>query len=203
MGNRRTFFLSCAQFENYSYQVYAHKETCSEELRVERSVAGSLRQVVLPPTQGNSSRSSSTHSPKLELSWGSTLYHINDLPFNINSLPDVYTQFRKSVEAKCTVQGCIRLLKSLGPPPSIDDWGIIPSIKHLGLHLEKTTKGMRFMGGEAAALGRVTEYFWKKDLLKCIRRRGIRNEMLDLITRPSFLHGLLQEVSLLDSYMKR
>ncbi|XP_038998248.1 cryptochrome DASH, chloroplastic/mitochondrial-like isoform X2 [Hibiscus syriacus] len=159
-----------------AHTVYAHKETCSEELQVERSVARSLRQVVLPPTQGNSSRSSLSHSPKLELSWGGTLYHLDDLPFNINSLPDVYTQFRKSVEAKCTIRGCIKLPKSLGPPPSIDDWGIIPSIEQLGLHLEKTTKGMRFMGGEAAALGRVTEYFWKKDLLKIYKET--RNGML-------------------------
>ncbi|GMJ05256.1 cryptochrome 3 [Hibiscus trionum] len=159
-----------------AHTVYAHKETCSEELQVERLVAKSLRQIVLSPAQGKSSRSSSTHNPKLELLWGSTLYHLDDLPFSIDSLPDVYTQFRKSVEAKCAIRGCIRLPKSLGPPPSIDDWGTIPSIEQLGLHSEKTTKGMRFLGGEAAALGRVTEYFWKKDLLKIYK--DTRNGML-------------------------
>ncbi|KAL4297864.1 hypothetical protein GQ457_12G019590 [Hibiscus cannabinus] len=159
-----------------AHTVYAHKETCSEELQVERLVARSLRHVVLPPAQGKSSRSSSNHNPKLELLWGSTLYHLDDLPFSINSLPDVYTQFRKSVEAKCAIRGCIRLPKSLGPPPSIDDWGIIPSIEQLGLHSQKIRKGMRFLGGEAAALGRVTEYFWKKDLLKIYK--DTRNGML-------------------------
>ncbi|KHG11724.1 Cryptochrome DASH, chloroplastic/mitochondrial [Gossypium arboreum] len=134
-----------------AHTVYAHKETCSEELQVERSVARGLRQVVLSTAQGNSSRSSSTHSPKLQLIWGSTLYHLDDIPFSVGSLPD-------SVEAKCTIRGCIRLPTSLGPPPSVDDWGIIPSV----------VKGMRFLGGETAALSR--------DLLKIYKET--RNEML-------------------------
>lgn len=36
-----------------------------------------------------------TVSPKLVLVWGSTMYHVDDLPFSTNNLPDVYTQFRK------------------------------------------------------------------------------------------------------------
>ncbi|XP_017982690.1 PREDICTED: cryptochrome DASH, chloroplastic/mitochondrial [Theobroma cacao] len=159
-----------------AHTVYAHKETCSEELQVERLVTRGLRGVVLSPAQGNSTSSSSTHNPKLELIWGSTMYHLDDLPISISSLPDVYTQFRKSVEAKCAIRGCIRLPKSLGPAPSIDDWGHVPSIEQLGLQSEKATKGMRFLGGETAALSRVSEYFWKKDSLKVYKET--RNGML-------------------------
>ncbi|KAK8597386.1 hypothetical protein V6N13_094800 [Hibiscus sabdariffa] len=43
----------------------------------------------------------------------------------------------QSVGAKCAIRNCIKLAKSLGPPPSIDDWGIIPSIEQLGLESEK------------------------------------------------------------------
>ncbi|XP_022729224.1 cryptochrome DASH, chloroplastic/mitochondrial isoform X1 [Durio zibethinus] len=176
-----------------AHTVYAHKETCSEELQVERLVVRGLRRVVLSPAQGNSTNSSSTNNPKLELIWGSTMYHLDDLPFSVSSLPDVYTQFRKSVEAKCTIRGCIRHPKSLGPPPNIDDWGSIPSIEQLGLHLEKATKGMLFLGGETAALSRVTEYFWKKDLLKTYKET--RNGMLgpDYSTKfsPWFASGSL------------
>ena len=32
---------------------------------------------------------------KLELIWGSTMYHKDDLPFDVLDLPDIYTQFRK------------------------------------------------------------------------------------------------------------
>ncbi|KAF8389445.1 hypothetical protein HHK36_026140 [Tetracentron sinense] len=100
-----------------AHTVYAHKETCSEEVNIERLVSRGLRQVVIPqrgPTNQN------PQNPKLELIWGSTMYHIDDLPFNPGSLPDVYTHFRKG------------------------------------------DKGMCFVGGEGAALGRVNEYFWKK-----------------------------------------
>lgn len=33
---------------------------------------------------------------KLQLVWGTTMYHLDDLPFDATSLPDMYTQFRKA-----------------------------------------------------------------------------------------------------------
>uniref|UniRef100_A0A0D9WSW6 Cryptochrome DASH n=1 Tax=Leersia perrieri TaxID=77586 RepID=A0A0D9WSW6_9ORYZ len=115
-----------------AHTVYAHKETCSEELLVERLVRESLEQVVI--SQGGAANQKKPRNPKLQLIWGATLYHIDDLPFSVNNLPDVYTQFRKS------------------------------------------EKGMHFVGGESAALGRVHEYFWKKDQLKVYKET--RNGML-------------------------
>ncbi|KAK8553648.1 hypothetical protein V6N13_062445 [Hibiscus sabdariffa] len=47
--------------------------------------------------------------------------------------------WHESVGAKCAIRDCIKLAKSLGPPPSIDDWGIIPSIEQLGLQSEKAS----------------------------------------------------------------
>ncbi|KAK4364867.1 hypothetical protein RND71_016225 [Anisodus tanguticus] len=68
-----------------AHTVYSQKETCSEEVNAEKLVTRNL--------QGNEPRSINT--TKLELVWGSTMYHIDDLPFDCESLPDVYTQFRK------------------------------------------------------------------------------------------------------------
>ncbi|KAH9760048.1 cryptochrome DASH [Citrus sinensis] len=155
-----------------AHAVYAQKETCSEELNVERLVRKNLQQVVL----SSQSNDKSTNHPQLKLIWGTTMYHLDDIPFDHSSLPDVYTQFRKSIEAKCTVRGCIRIPSSFGPPPSVVDWGSVPLIEQLELHSPKVSKGMRFVGGESAALGRVNEYFWKKDLLKVYKET--RNEML-------------------------
>ncbi|XP_059459906.1 cryptochrome DASH, chloroplastic/mitochondrial isoform X1 [Corylus avellana] len=155
-----------------AHTVYAHKETCSEELNVERLVSKALRQVVLQQSLG----SSKTHNPKLQLIWGTTMYHIDDLPFDPCCLPDVYTQFRKSVEAKCAIRGCIKTPTFLGPPPSVSDWGCVPSVDQLGVHSHNVSKGMKFVGGESAALGRVNEYFWKKDLLRIYKET--RNGML-------------------------
>ena len=39
----------------------------------------------------------------------------------------------QAVEAKCKVRSCIKIPASLGPPPSIDDWGCVPSIEDCGL----------------------------------------------------------------------
>lgn len=75
-----------------SSQVYAQKETCSEELNIERLVSKGLQRVMPEP----SSESSNAHNPKLQLIWGTTMYHIDDLPYDAGSLPDVYTQFRKA-----------------------------------------------------------------------------------------------------------
>uniref|UniRef100_A0A803PB08 Cryptochrome DASH n=1 Tax=Cannabis sativa TaxID=3483 RepID=A0A803PB08_CANSA len=83
----------------------------------------------------------------------------------------------QAVESKCSIRGCIKMPASLGPPPpSIGDWGCIPSTESLGLSSQDVSKGMKFVGGESAALSRVYEYFWKKDLLK--KYKETRNGML-------------------------
>ncbi|KAJ4707670.1 Cryptochrome DASH chloroplastic/mitochondrial [Melia azedarach] len=155
-----------------AHTVYAQKETCSEEINVERLVRKNLQQVVL----SSQSEDKFLNHPKLQLIWSATLYHMDDIPFNPGTLPDVYTQFRKSVEAKCIVRGCVRIPTSLGPPPSVGDWGSIPSVDQLGLQLQKVSRGMKFVGGESAALSRVHEYFWKQDLLSVYKET--RNGML-------------------------
>ncbi|KAI3854905.1 hypothetical protein MKX03_009063 [Papaver bracteatum] len=163
-----------------AHTIYAHKETCSEELLVERLVKKGLQGVSLQP-EGSTSTSRNPTNVKLELIWGSTMYHIDDLPFNTSNLPDIYTQFRKSVESKCAIRGCFKLPPTIGPLPSTDigkigGWGDVPSLDQLGVVHVEAKKGMYFVGGESAALGRVYEYFWKKDLLKVYKHT--RNGML-------------------------
>ncbi|KAH9798511.1 cryptochrome DASH [Citrus sinensis] len=46
---------------------------------------------------------------------------------------------RLSIEAKCTVRGCIRIPSSFGPPPSVVDWGSVPLIEQLELHSPKAS----------------------------------------------------------------
>ncbi|XP_004501253.1 cryptochrome DASH, chloroplastic/mitochondrial [Cicer arietinum] len=159
-----------------AHTVYAQKETCSEEVNVERSVSRCLQQVGVPSEESVGAPTTSNSHPKLQFVWGTTMYHHGDLPFDVSCLPDVYTQFRKAIEAKCTVRSCIKLPASLGPPPAIEDWGCLPSLEQLGLYSQNVSKGMKFVGGETAALSRVYEYFWKKDLLKVYKET--RNGML-------------------------
>uniref|UniRef100_A0A2P2IQF5 Cryptochrome DASH n=1 Tax=Rhizophora mucronata TaxID=61149 RepID=A0A2P2IQF5_RHIMU len=161
-----------------AHTVYAHKKTCSEELYVERLVSKGLRQVQLPASSENSTSTSQTaaRSPRLQLVWGGTMYHMDDLPFSAANLPDVYTQFRKSVEARTAVRGCVRIPVSLAPPLDVEDWGCVPLINQLGLQPQEVGRGMIFHGGESAALSRVFEYFWENDLLKTYKET--RNGML-------------------------
>ncbi|KAL6533736.1 Myosin-3 [Orobanche hederae] len=143
--------------EHGAHTIYPQKETCSEELFVERRVSENLRKFEFS---------------KLELIWGLTMYHIDDLPSDCVSLPDVYTRFRKSVESESVIRSCIKVPASLGPTPDVKDWGCVPEISSLC----NAGKGMAFAGGESAALSRVHEYFWKKDLLRVYK--VTRNGML-------------------------
>nr|CAB3471077.1 unnamed protein product [Digitaria exilis] len=150
---------SCSEPKNKSVvlylQIYAHKETCSEELLVERLVRKGLEQVQI--TQGGAPGQKKPLNPRLQLIWGATMYHIDDLPFTVNNLPDVYTQFRKA--------GTFFANSSLF---SRCDGTVFSSLQ--------SEKGMHFTGGENAALGRVHEYFWKKDQLRVYKET--RNGML-------------------------
>ncbi|KAF8036694.1 hypothetical protein BT93_C2413 [Corymbia citriodora subsp. variegata] len=175
-----------------AHTVYAQKETCSEELGVERRVCKGLHLVALSSVSTSNELSGMDSSidakpqhasgisfkmgPRLNLIWGSTMYHIDDLPFSTDHLPDVYTQFRKSAESKCRIRDCVKVPKYLGPAPSTNDWGCVPTLKQLGLSLDQVKLGMRFSGGESAALSRVHEYFWKKDLLSTYKKT--RNGMV-------------------------
>ncbi|XP_074286827.1 cryptochrome DASH, chloroplastic/mitochondrial [Silene latifolia] len=154
-----------------AHTIYAQTETCSEEVNIEIRVQKGLHKLLDQSTAQNGAKAT-----KLKLVWDSTLYHLDDLPFDAHDLPDVYTQFRKSVESKCKIRGCIKIPASLGPPPEIEDWGAIPSVDQLGLHYEKADRGLVIIGGESASLCRVHEYFWKKDLVKTYKET--RNGML-------------------------
>ncbi|CAI9094855.1 OLC1v1030661C1 [Oldenlandia corymbosa var. corymbosa] len=154
-----------------AHTVYAQKETCSEELNVEQLVARNLKLVT-----SSASESNSIYGTRLKLIWGGSMYHIDDLPFDCKILPDVYTQFRKSVEFKSKVRGSVKLPSALGPPPQVGDWGCFSEISQFAVEIPKVDRGMRFLGGESAGLSRLHEYFWNKDLLGIYKET--RNGML-------------------------
>lgn len=79
------FVLIFHSHTGHYMQVFAHKETCSEETAVETRVKRNL--AIL---EGGSKL-----GVRLDFVWGGTLYHLDDLPFSPTELPDVYTQFRK------------------------------------------------------------------------------------------------------------
>jgi deoxyribodipyrimidine photo-lyase len=69
----------------HAQAVFAKAETAYEEISTERQVQHALLK------QGCTLNTYYTH----------TLYHPQDLPFEIANMPDVFTQFRQIIEKKC------------------------------------------------------------------------------------------------------
>lgn len=87
VGSASVIIPSIAKALNAS-AVFKHSEPCHEEQAIEEETSKRLGEI------------------PLKLSWGAqTLYHCDDLPFDYKkSLPNVYTQFRRKVEEKCSVR---------------------------------------------------------------------------------------------------
>jgi len=176
--------------KGYKMKVVYQDEVCSEE----RAIESEVKQVF----------------DSGEAIWGSTLYDLKELPYSdgLVDLPDTFTPFRTKVEKKCTIQMPLTVPKNL-PFPSTEDFPIMkdyltymPSLSDLGYTDEqiKTVEGsddrgiVKFRGGETAALARVQDYIWDKDLLKVYFET--RNGMLtteDYSTKfaPWLAHGNL------------
>ena len=65
---------------------------------------------------------------KLKSFWGHTLYHPDDLPFEIQKLPELFTNFRKDVENNSTVNPTFLIPKKLPSLPKIDAQNVIITI---------------------------------------------------------------------------
>jgi deoxyribodipyrimidine photo-lyase len=142
-------------------QVYYHKEAAPEERLVEDELENKLfKQKVT-----------------VKSFWGHTLFHPEDLPFPLKRLPELFTDFRKSVERESTVRSCIDAPRKINPITPIPHTQL-PAINELGLaEIEPDNRTvLSFKGGEDEALARLADYFWTGNLLKGYK--DTRNEML-------------------------
>ena len=143
--------------------VYYHQEVTAEELAVDKAIATALK-------------SSTTASFKSF--WGHTLHRLQDLPFSITELPELFTNFRKVVEKDATVLKALVTPASLPPLPPEVEPGNLPSLAELGLEaMPSDSRGvLTFTGGETAGIARLKEYFWTEDKLRVYKET--RNGML-------------------------
>ena len=141
--------------------VYFHGEVTSEELTVEEALQTTLSQINVPVTRF----------------WGNTLYHPKDLPFDIKQIPELFTNFRKSVEKKSSVTSPFSVPKKLPQLPEIE-LGELPQLSDLGLEAPQfdSRAVLNFKGGETAALTRLDSYIWSNNCLKDYKKT--RNGML-------------------------
>jgi deoxyribodipyrimidine photo-lyase len=79
--------------QQYSVQkVFAQHETAYEEIQTQRKVEIAL----------------STINCRIETYSTATLYHIQDLPFTTQNIPDIFTNFRKQIEKSSIVRDVFR-----------------------------------------------------------------------------------------------
>jgi deoxyribodipyrimidine photo-lyase len=144
--------------------------------------------------------------------WGSTMYDRKDLPFDTSTLhdmPDVFTPFRNAVEKKSVIAKPLPAPSNLRFPkpdtplfqavetmveymPTLQDLGY--SEEHMQFANTHDARGvMEFRGGETAALARVKEYIWEKDLLKDYfeTRNGMIGADYSTKLSPWLAHGCL------------
>ncbi len=160
--------------------VFSSKEITYEETNLESKVKNSLDKT----------------NTKLDLTFQQTLYSFDDLPFELNDLPDVFTHFRKKVEKDSVVSKPISIPKELKELvelvelekskdkssllsqlestqlPTLPDFGFTETeIK--SLHNPKAV--LKYEGGETAALQRLNYYLFESNLIETYKetRNGL------------------------------
>ena len=113
--------------------VFFHQEVTAEEIQVETVVYQALKK----------------NGVKLKSFWSHTLYHPDDLPFDIKQLPELFTNFRKDVEKNSSVNPTFSTPQKLPSLPKIDV-GELPSLSDLNIDITPlNSRGvLDFKGGE-------------------------------------------------------
>lgn len=142
-------------------EILLHEEVCDEELRDERRVKKNL--------------------PKrttMRTFWGSTLLHIDDLPMKINRLPEVFTQFRKTVEDRVRPRPPLPTPSSVPPLPTGCTVPALPTLESLGLTPMPVDRRAQFTyrGGMTAGMQRVEHWMWRDNCLQ--QYKDTRNGMV-------------------------
>ncbi|KAH7372536.1 hypothetical protein KP509_17G008500 [Ceratopteris richardii] len=130
--------------------IYAHQEIACQEVASEKRVSAALQE------QG----------VEVKYFWGSTLFHVEDLPFKVEEMPITYSGFREKVQ-KINVRQALEAPKRLKGIPSRGgvEPGNIPTIEELGLkpmmtqHQDRSSVAQAgLVGGESEALRRLKSF---------------------------------------------
>ncbi|XP_054790412.1 blue-light photoreceptor PHR2 isoform X2 [Prosopis cineraria] len=151
--------------------VYAHREVSHDEVKAEERIEAAMKE----------------ENVEVKYFWGSTLFHVDDLPFKLEDMPTNYGGFREKVQ-KLEIRKTIEALDQLKGLPSRGDVepGDIPSLRDLGLNPSATM----------AQEGRLKHCRSSENLqlsVKLNHRRGLQMANKVVYTVPTspakFLHG--------------
>ncbi|MCD7454224.1 1,3-beta-glucanosyltransferase [Datura stramonium] len=130
--------------------VYAHREVSYDEVKAESKIDAVMKDEGL----------------EVKFFWGSTLYHVDDLPFKLEEMPTAYGGFREKVQG-LEVRKTIEALDQLRGLPARGDVepGEIPSLVDLGLNPNATmgqngkpAANASLVGGENEALQKLRKF---------------------------------------------
>lgn len=127
--------------------VFVHREVTYEEQQVEEALEKCLK----------------NSGADLKTFWANTLFHEDDLPFDINNMPDVYSDFREKVEKSGTIRTPLPAPEKVSQIPKAISAGEIPTLSTLGIddtpRTMSTSAGVSAVtGGESEATQRVKAY---------------------------------------------
>lgn len=99
--------------------IYAHREVSHDEVKSEERIESAMKE----------------ENVEVKYFWGSTLYHMDDLPFKLEDMPTNYGGFREKVKG-LEVRKTIETLEQMKGMPSRGDVepGDVPSLIDLGLN---------------------------------------------------------------------
>lgn len=99
--------------------IYAHREVSHDEVKSEDRIESAMKE----------------ENVEVKYFWGSTLYHMDDLPFKLEDMPTNYGGFREKVKG-LEVRKTIEALDQMKGLPSRGDVepGDVPSLMDLGLN---------------------------------------------------------------------
>lgn len=102
---------------------------------------------------------------------GASLIHPDDLPFALRDLPDIFTQYRKLVEARLRVRACFPTPTAVQGLPH-DEALFTPDFPET---IADVRSALPFQGGEPAGQARLDDYVWKSDRLRTYKdtRNGL------------------------------
>lgn len=163
--------------------VYCSAEVTSEEVETERLVREKLNDIPVHSFHAH------------------TMYHPDDVPFNLQNIPNVFTRFRKKVEKKSEVRDPLPAPDSLPEPYSSIDYGGIPALEDLRLQpVEMDERSVvPFKGGEDEARNRLNHYFFEADELRNYKftRNGLLGKNYSSKFSPWLANGSISARSIL------
>lgn len=130
--------------------VYMHREVSHDEVRAEEKVEDVMKD----------------EGVEVKYFWGSTLYHMDDLPFKLEEMPTNYGGFKEKVKG-LDVRNTVEALDRMKGLPTRGDVevGEIPTLLDLGLNPNaatgqngKTAANASLSGGETEALQRLKTF---------------------------------------------